>query len=407
MALLQASLSPMLSEAELLRLVADLESDRVERTEAESDMDKFCIAACCFANDLPGHAGPGYLLVGVTNRGAASGLKVTDRLLLTLGEVRANGNVLPLPETRIYKVELSDGSGEIAVMEVLPSDLPPVRYKGQVWIRVGSRRVVASETEERRLTERRVSSARSFDARPCRTSTVADLATDLFLNTYRAQALSPEIVEQNKRDLRQQLAALRFYDLSQECPTNAGILLFGKDPRYWLPGAYVQFLRLSGTRLESAEVIIEKEIDGDLLTVLRELDLLLDSQLAARPTAVSTLREQTNFDYPGLAVRELLMNAVMHRDYESTAPVRFYWFADRIEIQNPGALYGEATPENFPRQNAYRNPVIAESMKNLGYVNRYGLGIERAQAALADSGNPLAEFNFESTYFLGTLRRRP
>jgi ATP-dependent DNA helicase RecG len=105
-------------------------------------------------------------------------------------------------------------------------------------------------------------------------------------------------------------------------------------------------------------------------------------------------------------VRELLLNAVMHRDYESTAPVRFYWFADRIELQNPGALYGEATPENFPRQNAYRNPVIAEAMKNLGYVNRYGSGIERAQAALRENGNPAAEFDFESTYFLATLRRR-
>src|SRR3990172_7455885 len=124
----------MLNEADLRLLMADLESDRVERTMSDSDMDKFCIAACCFANDLPRHAEPGYLLVGVTNNGTASGLTVTDRLLLTLGEVRANGNVLPLPETRIYKVELSDGSGDVAVMEVLPSDLPPVRYKGQVWI---------------------------------------------------------------------------------------------------------------------------------------------------------------------------------------------------------------------------------------------------------------------------------
>ena len=56
------------------------------------------------------------------------------------------------------------------------------------------------------------------------------------------------------------------------------------------------------------------------------------------------------------------MNAIMHRLYESTSPVRFYWFSDRIEVQNPGGLFGEATPENFPRQNSYRNPVIAEAM---------------------------------------------
>jgi ATP-dependent DNA helicase RecG len=268
----------MLSEAELLDLMADLESDRIERTVSEGDMDKFCIAACCFANDFPRHGKP----VGVTDRGAPSGLRVTDRLLRTLGEVRANGNVLPLPEVKIYKMALSDHSGEVAVMEILPSDLPPVRYKGQVWIRTGPRRAVASETEERRLTERRVSFARTFDARPCRDSTITDLATELFLNTYRLQAVASEVVEQNNRDLREQLAALRFFDLAQDCPTNAGVLLFGKDPRYWMSGAYVQFLRLSSSRLESTEVVIEKEVGGDLLSVLRELDLLLDTQLAQR-----------------------------------------------------------------------------------------------------------------------------
>lgn len=396
----------MLTENELLALMADLESDRVERTEAVNDMDKFCVAACCFANDFPRHAKPGYLLVGVNNRGQAVGLKVTDKLLLTLGEVRANGNVQPLPAVQVYKVTLSDGSGDVAVLEVSPSDLPPVSYKQQVWIRVGPRRQIASEAEERILTERRVSHARTFDARPCLGSTLTDLVPDLFLNTYRQQAFAPEVVAANHRELHRQLASLRFYDLNNDCPTNAGILLFAKDSRYWLSGAFVQFLRVSGASLTSEEVVMDKLIQGDLLSVLRELDLLIDSQLASRPQPVTTLKEQTVADYPRFALRELVMNAVMHRDYEATAPIRFYWFSDRIEIQNPGALYGEASPENFPRQNAYRNPVIAEAMKNLGYVNRYGSGIERAQAALAANGNPFAEFDFKTTFFLAILRRR-
>lgn len=386
--------------------MADLESDRVERTVATSDMDKFCIAACCFANDFPQHRRPGYLLVGVDNRGLAVGLKVTDKLLLTLGEVRANGNVQPLPAIQVYKITLRDGAGDVAVLEVVPSDLPPVRFKQQVWIRVGPRRQIASESEERILTERRVSHAKTFDARPCLGSSLTDLVPDLFLNTYRQQAVPPEIVAANHRELRSQLASLRFYDLKNECPTNAGILLFAKDPRYWLSGAYVQFLRLAGTRLVPEEVVLEKTVQGDLLSVLRELDLLIDTQLASRPQQSTALQHNAVTDYPRFAVAELAMNAAMHRDYEATGPIRFYWFADRIEIQNPGALYGEASPENFPRQNAYRNPVIAEAMKNLGYVNRYGSGIERAQVALAANANPPAEFDFRTTFFLAILRRR-
>ncbi len=396
----------MVTETELLALMADLESDRVERTESVSDMDKFCIAACAFANDFPRHREPGFLLIGVNNSGKATGLEVTDRLLLKLGEIRASANVLPIPAVKVYKIALSDSSGEVAIVEVMPSDLPPVRFKGQVWIRVGPRRAVASESEERILVERRVSHARTFDARPCLGSSVGDLAADLFLNTYRQQAISQEAVAANHRELIEQLAALRFYDLSHACPTNAGILLFAKDSLFWMSGAYVQFLRISGTILRPDDVISEKKIQGDLLTVLRELDILIDAHLNGRPVAQTTLRENRVSDYPKFALRELLMNAVMHRDYESTAPVRFYWFSDRIEIQNPGSLYGEASPENFPRQNAYRNPVIAEAMKTLGYVNRYGSGVERAQEALRENGNPVAAFSFESTYFLATLRTR-
>lgn len=123
-----------------------------------------------------------------------------------------------------------------------------------------------------------------------------------------------------------------------------------------------------------------------------------------RPVAVSALREKSRTPYPVWAVRELLMNAVMHRDYESNSPVRFYWFSDRIEIQNPGGLYGEATPENFPNQNAYRNPKIAEALKVLGYVNRFGRGIARVQAGLQENGNPPATFDIsQPTFFLATV----
>lgn len=83
------------------------------------------------------------------------------------------------------------------------------------------------------------------------------------------------------------------------------------------------------------------------------------------------------------------MNAVMHRDYASTAPLRITWLDDRLEIQSPGGLYGEASPENFPRQTSYRNPVVAEALNALGYVNRYGRGVLRAQAALEKNGSPI------------------
>ncbi len=74
----------------------------------------------------------------------------------------------------------------------------------------------------------------------------------------------------------------------------------------------------------------------------------------------------------------------MHRDYETNAPVQFYEYDDRIEVQNPGGLYGKVTPDNFPNVSDYRNPFIAEAMKVLGYVNRFSRGVYRVHGYSGD-----------------------
>lgn len=186
-----------------------------------------------------------------------------------------------------------------------------------------------------------------------------------------------------------------------------GYVLIGVDDKTGAAvGASIGDEVLKRTSLAD-DVAQDKEISGDLLTILRELDMLIDVQVQSRPVAETALREQAVVDYPKAAIREILMNAIMHRDYEVHAPVRFYWFADRIEIQNPGGLYGAAAYD-FRRQNDYRNPVLAEAMKILGYVNRYGRGVIRAERELLQNGNPTPEFDFSSgPYTLVTMRRAP
>lgn len=392
-----------MTEQELQDLVAHHEADRVEFTVSTNDTDKFSEAVCAFANDLPNRGEPGHLIIGVDNQGRFAGLQVSDELLRNLGGLRDDGNIQPLPSLTVEKIVASEG--EVAVVTVQPSSLPPVRYRGRVCIRIGPRRGYATEQEERILIERRVAQARTFDALPCLGSTIADLAVPLFLIDYRQQAIAAEVIEENRRPIEQQLASLRFFDLKNGCATHAGILLFGPDVRRWMPGGYIQFLRIAGTSL-AGEVVNDRELDGDLLTVLRELDAHVDAQLAQFPVQESSLRERTVASFPRIAVRELVMNAVMHRDYASTSPLRITWFEDRLEIQSPGGLYGEASRENFPRQTSYRNPVVAEALKALGYVNRYGRGVLRAQEALANNGSPPAEFQFDSGYVLAIIRRR-
>lgn len=395
----------MISENELRGLMGDLESDRIERTRSTKDTTKFREAICAFSNDFPEHRLSGFLLIGVDDRtGHPTGLQATDRLLTDLAGLWQDGEILPTPAMEVYKISLSDGTGDVVVAEVHPTELPPVRYKGRVYIRVGPRKAVANETEERILSERRLASAKTFDARACPGTSLDDLTLDVFLSTYRKEAIAADVLKENNRTVEEQLASLRFFNLSESCPTNAGILLFSRDGRSIIPGAYVQYLRIDGKSL-SDDVKVDREYSGDLLTLARELDNLLEGTLERHPVEASALREELVWDYPPRAVRELLLNAIIHRDYESNSPVRFYRFEDRIEIQNPGGLYGDARPENFPRANDYRNPILAESMKILGYVNRFGRGVYRAQDALATNGNPPPEFEFQPT-FTGVVIRR-
>jgi ATP-dependent DNA helicase RecG len=392
----------MLTEADLRKMLQDTESDRVERTISTNNTDKFAQAICAFSNDFSNHRRSGFLLIGVNDDGSLSGLTVTDDLLKNLGAIRSDGNILPQPVLTVNKQVLAEG--ELVVVEVTPSDLPPVRYKGSVWIRVGPRKAIANEQEERILTERRVAMARSFDARSCTDSSLDDLALGQF-DAYRREAVDAETIAANHRPIVHQLGSLRLFDPDKNCPTYAGLLLIGKNPRFNLPGAYIQYLKLPHNSLTDIPDD-QAEISGDLITVLRELDARLRLLITTGLRSDSALHERLIQDYPIGALRELLMNAVMHRNYDSNSPIRFYVFKDHIEIQSPGGLYGEATQANFPTRNSYRNPIVAEAMKSLGFVNRFGYGVLRAQQLLHDNGNPPPEFDFDEHSVLVKVYRR-
>lgn len=186
------------------------------------------------------------------------------------------------------------------------------------------------------LSERRTSFARIFDASPLREATMDDLSLSLFA-AYREQVVAPEVINANHRTMHEQLASLRFFDLKSFAPTAAGVQMFALHPRSFLPGAYVQFLRLGGNHLTDP-VLDQAEIGGDLLSQLCELGVRLKIVITTTLEPVSSLRERSVSTYVEIALRELLLNAMMHRDYSSNTPVRFYCFTDRIEIQNPGGL---------------------------------------------------------------------
>lgn len=393
---------------QLDRLRWDVESDRVERKSSLADGEKIRQAICAFANDLPDHRAPGVLFVGLQDDGRCAGTRIDDDVLKNLSSMRDDGNIHPFPSMVVERVTFEDGC-TVAVAQIEPSERPPVRFDGRTWIRVGPRRAVATEEEERRLAEKRRAGALPFDHWPVHGAALGDLDLDLFRRSYLPSAVAREVLEENHRDLEWQLASLRLVTPSTFVPTVLGILTLGKDPRAWFPGAYVQFVRFEGTTLTDP-VRTQQEVSGPLPDLLARLDLVLSANVSVATDITSQATEVQRPDYPIAALQQLLRNAVMHRTYEAThSPIHFYWFRDRIEIQSPGGPFGLVRPETFglPGATDYRNPGVAEAMKVLGYVQRFGVGIQIARRELDRNGNPALQFTVEPTYVLATVRRRP
>jgi len=382
----------MITKEHLQKILSDTESYHIEKTVATDNMDKFSQAICAFSNDVADSKKKGYLIIGVRDNGELAGLQVDDKLLLQISNIRTDGNILPQPVMTVEKFSFTQG--DVLVVEVTPSQVPPVRYRGRIWVRVGPRKSIATEAEEKLLTERRLSNIRTFDAMPCLGTTLEDLDITLFKKEYLSKAVAEDILQEDKRTIEEQMASLGLYDLRYQCPTNAAIVLFGNNPERFLHGAYIQYVRFKGLD-RAGDIINEHKFSGNLCKVLPRIDVFVETSIAQkRPIPISVLREKTVSKYPYWATRELLMNAIMHRDYESNAPVAFYEYDDRIEIQNAGGLYGKVSANNFPNVSDYRNPFIAEAMKVLGYVNRFSRGVYRVQKELEENGNGKASFDF-------------
>ena len=397
-----------MTDAELEQMLKDLESDRVERKESATDGDKIRQVICAFANDLPAHNLEGILFVGVNDSGNPMGLNITDQMLQNLASMRGDGNILPFPSLDVQKRNLK--GHEVAVVLVHPSNAPPVKFKGVVWIRSGPRRGIANPADERRLNEKRRFRDLPADIRPLIDAGLDIIDELIFRRTYLPSAVATEVLERNQRTLEDQLIASKFAHPGPPVhPTVLGALVVGKTPTDWVPGAYVQFLRIDGTALGDP-VRNQKEVQGPLPDVLEELESLIKSNIQSSPDFTTGSIEVRTSDYPIVALQQIVRNAILHRSYENThAPVRLYWFNDRVEVQNPGGPYGQVTKDNFgqPGANDYRNPNLAAVMKELGYVQRFGYGIPLARNEMEKNGNPPPEFQVEDAHLAVILRKHP
>jgi ATP-dependent DNA helicase RecG len=398
-----------LDDAELERLLASGESFRVERKESLAGNAPNAIreAICAFANDLPGSEQPGVVFVGVRDDGSPKGLAITDELLRQLADMKSDGAIVPPPSLFVEKRELR--GADAGVVTVVPSDSPTVRYRGAIHVRIGPRKGLATAQDERILNEKRRYRDKPFDIWPARGVDISKFRPRWFEEEYLPRAFSAEVLASNDRTQNQRLAATKMIEaVDIPVPTILGLFVLGKTPTDFVPSFCVLFLRIDGTEL-SDPILDAEYIKGNLSQMVEGVETRMSSHIHTKYDIISSDTEIRTPSYPLGALRELARNAIMHRSYEGTnSPTRVTWFNDRIEFMNAGGPFGLAAGADFgePGFTDYRNPNLAEAMRVLGFVQRFGVGILNARKLLRDNGHPELEFEIDGGFTRAIVRSK-
>ena len=397
------------SDIEFTALIQADESFRCERKadfSSKDNKEKICRTICAFANDISDSRLVGVIALGVSNDGSHSGLEITDALESEVLNIRGEGKIVPFPSF-VCKRQSYLGK-TILRIEVTPAVSTPVKYDGRVWVRPGNTTRLASTEEERRLSEKRRAKEQPDDCQVLPHQSLSDLNLNYFKTQYLPQAVARDVLEANGRTTEEQLASTKMAGGAQEpYPTVLGMLCLGLSPKDGVPGAYIQFLRIDGPELTDP-IVDEAVIQGNLDDLISSTEAKFTAHNHIAIDLTSDTREQRTPQYPRTALEQIFRNAVLHRLYLGTnSPIRAYWFSDRIEISNPGGPFGAVNERNFgvPGVTDYRNPNLAEAMRNLGHVQKFGVGISTANKALTANGNPVVEFKLEQGFVMAIIRR--
>lgn len=198
--------------------------------------------------------------------------------------------------------------------------------------------------------------------------------------------------------------------------TLAAVLLFSPYPQAYFPQLSIIATHVPGTEMglldeQGQRFIDSKRLEGTLPEMLEQaVGFVRNNMQVSTRIDPATGRRMDRPEYPLDAVRETILNALVHRDYSihtEGMPIQLTMYSDRLEVANPGGLYGRLTVDQLGKvQPDTRNPVLVTAMESLGQTeNRYS-GIPRIQHAMAELGLPAPVFVNTRSNFSVTLRNK-
>jgi ATP-dependent DNA helicase RecG len=342
------------------------------------------------------NGGGGRVLLGVNpSTGEPEGLTDPDELLDRAVQAALSTEpplIIPLP--RIAQV-----AGSRVLEVTIPPGLPHVySYKGRYLARDGTRNRPLAPRQLRRLILER--GTVGFEALAPDGATLEDLEWDL-VERYVAglggwASSTPAELLLRRGCLTRQGSELR--------PTHAGLLLFGRDPQRWVRSGEILAARYAGLTMDDR--FVKEQVRGTLPEQIRRAESFVHGNMR-RSVRLVGLERVEETEYPTEAVREAIVNAVAHRDYQIRGDeIRLLLFSDRVEFYSPGHLPGHVTVENLVNERFSRNEIIVQVLSDMGFIERLGYGIDRIIRLIAQAGLPPPGFAETAAGFRVTLYGR-
>jgi predicted HTH transcriptional regulator len=213
-----------------------------------------------------------------------------------------------------------------------------------------------------------------FEERPCLNATLEDMDGQAVADFVGLARLERHFLLSVNAPVFDVLTHLHL--LSGGYPTNAAILLFGRDPQHFIPGAEVRCMHFHDTEIQRP-VPFYRIFKGTVFTqVNMAADFVMSKLNRSVGSRVDSNQAPVRHEIPPDVIREAIVNAVAHRDYTSAGAVQVSVFADRVEVWNPGVLPASLTPESlrYPHGSIARNHRLCEALFLASYIEKYGTG---------------------------------
>lgn len=337
----------------------------------------------------------GNILIGVTNKGEIKGIQLGKETLQEwLNQIGQATEPKLIPEIIEEKVK----SKSVVRIEIASYPIKPVSCNGRVYLRVTSsnKQLNSKEISDLHLQ----STNNSWDAHVAKEKSLKDIDQKKVKDFIRA--VNTEGRRKADGDVSHTLKKMNL--IAKDKPTWACYLLFRKNPNDF-PHATVRVGRFKG----SSTIIDDKTINGDLVAQVDQTLVAIQRNIRIRYEIKGRVKRQEVWDYPIEALREIVLNAICHRDYADNADIQIKIFDDKIIFWNPGKLQFDVTIEQLLADQHIskpRNRLISQAFYDLGEIERFGSGIKRVLdlCEISDLPKPqIREFmgGFEVTLWKG------